>query len=232
MDRRYGSPNSIVGNVYFDEKFNLSLNAVALPNYGKLVEKLLNNNKEARMFLKNTDKYLEENGVTDLKEININDKNLELIRVIGDAELSDCITRNDAKRFIEIMRKDGLLPDSFISLNSKIRNKEQAAYVPVIVTPALAYTSFGAVAWVVALVAAAAAVGVKVKTVGKQLHRNFQSNILHPKVSSVLSIAILVSGEKFAHSVDKELWDDFWLEVMKKTDRQYRVGSFISDNLG
>ena len=48
----------------------------------------------------------------------------------------------------------------------------------------------------------------------------------------VLCNAILVSGEKFAHSVDKELWDDFWLEVMKKTDRQYRVGSFISDNLG
>ena len=48
----------------------------------------------------------------------------------------------------------------------------------------------------------------------------------------VLCNAILVSGEKFAHLVDKELWDDFWLEVMKKTDRQYRVGSFISDNLG
>ncbi|MSE04376.1 hypothetical protein GKC33_04360 [Lactobacillus salivarius] len=221
MNRKYGVPNSVKEIENVDSLFELDVDFGTLPDYSWLVNKLLNNVKEAKKFIKNPDKYLENNGIHKLKSINMKDRNLEFINIVGDNDIIDSIYRKDARKFINVMKDKNILPERFIDFSSNVRKRQQVAYVPVVVTPAAIYTSFGVVAWAVVGVGAAAFVGIKVKVsvAGKKLNSTFQSNILHPKVSSVLSIALLLSDNDFAHRIDTLLWKDFWEEVNERTEK-------------
>ncbi|MFT8458244.1 MAG: hypothetical protein ABF804_07810 [Liquorilactobacillus ghanensis] len=205
MNRKYGNPNSLIQSDLASDNFKINVNSQELPSFSKMANHLLSSRTASKQFLRDPTKYMVSNGCSKINSLNITDNNFDVLRVISAEDLNDAVQKRDAQSFVETMIRLEKLPKYFIQ---RTQMEPRAAWVPVVVTPAVAYTSFGAVAWVVAAVAALVKVGVK-----GAFTPVYKSTVLQPDIAWALSMAVLMADSRFAHQIDDVLWARFLKEI-------------------
>ncbi|MFT9191526.1 MAG: hypothetical protein ABF470_11100 [Liquorilactobacillus sp.] len=198
MNRKYGNPNSLIQSDLTSDNFKINVNSQELPSFSKMANHLLSSRTASKQFLRDPTKYMVSNGCSKINSLNITDNNFDVLRAISDEDLNDAVQKRDAQSFVETMIRLEKLPKYFIQ---RTQMEPRAAWVPVVVTPVVAYTSFGAVAALVK-------VGVK-----GAFTPVYKSTVLQPDIAWALSMAILMADSRFAHQVDDVLWARFLKEI-------------------
>ncbi|MFT8607748.1 MAG: hypothetical protein ABF741_07325 [Liquorilactobacillus ghanensis] len=197
MNRKYGNPNSLIQSDLTSDNFKINANSQELPSFSKVANHLLSSQTASKQFLRDPTKYMVSNGCSKINSLNITDNNFDVLRVISDEDLNDAVQKRDAQSFVETMIRLEKLPKYFIQ---RTQMEPRAAWVPV-VTPAVAYTGFGAVAALVK-------VGVK-----GAFTPVYKSTVLQPDIAWTFSMAVLMADSRFTHQIDDVLWARFLKEI-------------------
>ncbi len=202
---------SITDSQQTNEGFKLSFEDLQQPTkLEECIESIMSSQQALMEFFKNPKAYF---GKFNVGYIDIDrDRNdIRKLLISAEPEIGESILNRNAVKFVEILRKNKMLPDKFI-IKAEADAEPQAVVAAVAVTPAVVYTSLGVVAQVGVAVTAAAVVGLALWTAVKVAgvaSEKFQSLNFSKETPSVLAMAELLADYEFAAKVDEVLINKF-----------------------
>lgn len=194
-----------------NEGFRLSFEDLQQPTkLEECIESIMSSQQALMKFFKNPKAYFEKFSVGYI-DIDRDRNDIRKLLISAEPEIGESILNRNAVKFVEILKKNKMLPDKFI-IKAEADAKPQALAAAVAVTPAVVYTSLGLVAHAGVFVTAAAAIGLVVVTSVKvygAASEKFQSLNFSKETPSVLAMAELLADYEFAAKVDEVLINKF-----------------------